>query len=244
MEDETTRVKEHFDVQAGQYNHYYRLRTTCGAQKVGRKTHLLIDFGNIKSGCRVLELGCGTGVYTEELARTGAEVFAVDLSQNMLNIAKQNLNAPNIFYMQSDANKLPFPDKSFDSVVGTYVLQYINLDSCLPEIVRVLRDRGRVAFVEPNMANPACFIAKKIGFFRTKLVQCHESTAFFSGQLKRIFRRYGFVDIVIKPIEFVHPHTPPSLVPLSQRIGGLLERIPVIKEIAGSLFISATLARH
>src|SRR4030042_3918933 len=162
MEDESTRVKEFFDHKASQYDDCYRLRTTCGAQKVGRKTHLLIDFGNIKSGCRVLELGCGTGVYTEELARTGAEVFAVDLSQNMLNIAKQNLNAPNIFYMQSDAKNLPFPDKSFDSVVGTYVLQYINLDSCLPEIGRVLRDRGRVAFVEPNMANPACFIAKKI----------------------------------------------------------------------------------
>jgi ubiquinone/menaquinone biosynthesis C-methylase UbiE len=244
MGDDVTRVKEYFDVQAGQYNHYYGLRTTCGAQKVGRKTRLLIDFGNIKRGCSVLELGCGTGVYTEELAKTGADIFAVDLSRNMLDIAKHNVYAPNVSHVQCDATKLPFPDESIDSVVGTYVLQYINLDSCLPEFVRVLRGNGRVAFVEPNMANPVCFMAKKIGLVNTKLIQCHESTAFFSGQLKRILRRYGFVDIVVKPIEFVHPHTPLRLVLLSQKISRLLEKIPVIKEVAGSLFISATLARH
>jgi hypothetical protein len=94
------------------------------------------------------------------------------------------------------------------------------------------------------MANPVCFVETKISFVGRKVGQCSEATAFFSGQLKRIFRHYGFVDIVIKPIEFVHPHTPPRLVPLSHKISRLLERIPVIKEMAGSLFISATLARH
>jgi ubiquinone/menaquinone biosynthesis C-methylase UbiE len=244
MKDDATRVKEFFDGQAGEYDDCYRLRTACGAQKVERKTHLLIDFGRIKRGCRVLELGCGTGVYTEELARTGAEVFAVDLSRNMLNVAKHSLNAPNVSHVQSDANRLPFADNSFDAVVGTYVLQYIDLDTCLPEVVRVLANRGRVAFVEPNMLNPLCLITKKIGFVRTRLVECQESTAFFSWQLKRVFRQYGFVDIVTKPIEFVHPHTPPRLVLLSHKISSLLERMPIMKEAAGSLFISATLARH
>ena len=244
MKDGATRVKELFDHQAGQYDDCYRLRTACGAQKVERKTHLLIDFGRIKRGCRVLELGCGTGAYTEELARTGAEVFAVDLSRNMLNIAKHSLDTPNVSHVQSDANKLPFPDNSFDAVVGTYVLQYIDLDTCLPEIARVLRNERRVAFVEPNMLNPACFITKRIGFVKTKLAECQESTAFFSGQLKKVFEQYGFADIVTKPIEFVHPRTPPRLVPLSHKISSLLERMPIIKEVAGSLFISATLARH
>ena len=244
MKDDATRVKEFFDDQAEQYDDCYRLRTACGAQKVERKTHLLIDFGKIKRGRRVMELGCGTGVYTEELARTGAEIFAVDLSQNMLNMAKRNLTAPDVFHVQCDANRLPFPDKSFDAVVGTYVLQYIDLSICLPEIARVLGNKGRVAFVEPNMLNPLCLITKRIGFVRTRLVECQESTAFFSGQLKRVFGQYGFVDIVTKPIEFVHPHTPPRLVPLSEKISSLLESIPVVKEAAGSLFISATLAGH
>ena len=244
MEDRVTAVKKHFDNQAEQYDHCYGLGTICGAQKVERKTHLLIDFGNIKRGCRVLELGCGTGVYTEEFARTGAEVFAVDLSQNMLNIAKHSLNAQNVFYAQADVNKLPFANKSFDSVVGAYVLQCLDLGSCLPEIGRVLKDNGRVAFVEPNMANPVCFVETKISFVGSKVGQCSEATAFFSGQLKRVFRQHGFVDIVTKPIEFVHPHTPPRLVPLSEKISSLLESIPVIKEVAGSLFISATLAGH
>jgi len=244
MEDKISKIKKHFDNQAEQYEHCYRLGTACGAQKVKRKSRLLIDFAKIKKGRRVLELGCGTGIYTEELARTGAEIFAVDISQNMLNIAKQALNAKNVFFRQADVNRLPFASQSFDSVVGAYVLQYLDLGSCLPEIRRVLKKNGAVAFVEPNMLNPICFLEAKIRFVGNRVGQCSEATAFLFWQLKKAFRQYGFVDIVIKPIEFVDPHTPPPLIPLSQKIGGLLERMPIIREVAGTLFISATLAGH
>jgi ubiquinone/menaquinone biosynthesis C-methylase UbiE len=242
MEDKVTRIKRHFDNQAEQYEHCYRLGTVCGAQKVKRKSQLLIDFARVKKGRRVLELGCGTGIYTEELARTGAEIFAVDISQNMLNMAKQALNAQNVFYVQADVNRLPFASRFFDSVVGAYVLQYLELERCLPEIRRVLKNKGRAAFVEPNMLNPICFLEAKVGLVGRKVGQCPEATAFLFWQLREAFKQCGFIDILIKPIEFVDPHTPPRLIPLSQRIGRLLERMPLIREMAGTLFISAALA--
>jgi hypothetical protein len=49
----------------------------------------------------------------------------------------------------------------------------------------------------------------------------------------------GFIDIVIKPFDFLHPAMPSSLIPLVASLGNLAEKLPLFKEIAGSLYISA-----
>ena len=46
----------------------------------------------------VLELGCGTGYFTRELARSGADIVAVDVSPELLEIARANCSAPNVRY--------------------------------------------------------------------------------------------------------------------------------------------------
>ena len=53
---------------------------------------------HLEPGMRVLELGCGTGYFTRELARSGADVIAVDVSPELLEIAKANCSAPNVRY--------------------------------------------------------------------------------------------------------------------------------------------------
>ena len=49
-------------------------------------------------GMSVLELGCGTGYFTGELARSGADIVAIDVSPELLEIAKANCSAPNVRY--------------------------------------------------------------------------------------------------------------------------------------------------
>jgi len=66
-----------------------------------------------------------------------------------------------------------------------------------------------------------------------------DETAFFRWRLSHDLKRVGFTDISIVPFDFLHPWTPPLMIPVVNMIGRIAEKIPLIKEIAGSLIINA-----
>src|SRR5215831_4029243 len=74
---------------------------------------------HLKPGMKVLELGCGTGYFTRELARSGAEIVAIDVSPELLEMAKANYSAPNVRHEIQNASALSYPNVVFDSVVGS-----------------------------------------------------------------------------------------------------------------------------
>jgi SAM-dependent methyltransferase len=57
---------------------------------------------------------------------------------------------------------MPFADASFDAVFGKWILHHLDLDRDLPDIVRVLKPRGRAAFVEPLIHNPVLQIYRRL----------------------------------------------------------------------------------
>src|SRR5438270_13818829 len=61
-------------------------------------------------GMSVLEVGCGTGYFTRELARSGADVVAIDVSSELLEIARSNCSRPNVRYDIENAYELSYPD--------------------------------------------------------------------------------------------------------------------------------------
>ncbi len=96
-------------------------------------------------GKLVLDVGCGSGRFTEIMARWGAEVVGLDYS-NAVDVAKKNtdeLDYINCSYVQGDALKLPFKDNSFDAVFSIGVLQH-TADPLrgLREMCRVLKPGG------------------------------------------------------------------------------------------------------
>lgn len=66
-----------------------------------------------------------------------------------------------------------------------------------------------------------------------------DETAFLSWRIYNLLCHVRFVDIRIKPFDWLHPATPLKLVDVMDKIGFILERIPVIREFAGSLHIYA-----
>lgn len=95
---------------------------------------------------RVLDAGCGPGVYSEWLIGHGAEVVAVDASPKMIELAKQRLG-PASDVRQADLSKpLSFLDSSsFDVVLSALVLEYIeDWSSTFAEFHRVLRPSGNL----------------------------------------------------------------------------------------------------
>jgi SAM-dependent methyltransferase len=194
---------------------------------------------HVGPGMSVLELGCGIGYFTSELARSGADIVAVDVSHELLEIAKANCSAPNVRYEIQNACELNYPEAVFDSVVGSSVLHHLEIDEALHEIYRVLKPGGTIYFTEPNMLNPQIAIQKNVPWVKRKVGDSPDETAFFRGPLRRLLEQKGYREVQIEPFDFLHPKTPVPLVNRLDAVGRFLENIPVISEFAGSLYIRA-----
>jgi trans-aconitate methyltransferase len=108
---------------------------------VYQKAKDLVDLLAPRAGERVLDLGCGTGVLTAEIAGRGAEIFGVDLSEDMIAQAKKKY--PKLKFEVSDARALRF-DAEFDAVFSNAVLHWIpEAEEVLAGVARALKPGGR-----------------------------------------------------------------------------------------------------
>lgn len=109
------------------------------------------------AGKDVLEIGCGTGVAACLFAKNGARVTAVDLTAQAIDIATRNAAAQeltNVQFIQMDAEKLQFPDASFDHVFSWGVLHHsAHTEDAIKQVGRVLRPGGTGLIMVYNKAS-------------------------------------------------------------------------------------------
>ena len=100
-------------------------------------------------GPRVLELGHGPGHLLIALARSGRHPIGIDLSPEMIRLARRNLRHARVTVPQvrCRVQALPFRSGTFDSVVSTFPTDYIADRATLREVQRVTNDRGRLVVV-------------------------------------------------------------------------------------------------
>jgi ubiquinone/menaquinone biosynthesis C-methylase UbiE len=211
--------------------------TKAGQMRINRRNQILASLAELKSATKTLELGCGTGEYTLRLIKNTSSIIAIDISSTLIQQAKQKVNSSNVQFLIADAQNLPFKDNTFDAIVGNAVLHHFNLDNALDEIKRVLTSGGKIAFTEPNMLNPQNIIVKNIKLIKKLVGESPHEGAFFRWQISQVLINKGFSDVVVIPFDFLHPVTPKLLIPVVNILGNLLEKIPIIKELSGSLMI-------
>lgn len=99
----------------------------------------------LSPGSRVLDVASGTGSITRLMQARGFEVFSVDQSHEMTQMAKEG----GAVAVLATAERLPFEDGTFDGVTFGYLLRYVDdVQGCMNELVRVVRPGGVVAMVE------------------------------------------------------------------------------------------------
>ena len=104
---------------------------------------------------RLVEFGCGTGFYTEVLARRANSLVATDISPGMLDVAEQRVNAPNVTFRAEDCQRTSLPDGKFDTAFIGLVIHFTVPDRTVAEMYRILRPGGTLIVVnlDPQALN-------------------------------------------------------------------------------------------
>lgn len=90
-----------------------------------------------------LEVGCGTGEFTRILAERARRVVAVDLSPQMIRLARQqSIDYPNIEYVEGDVLRLSLPDESYDCIVSLATLHHLPLEQGVLKMKAALKQGG------------------------------------------------------------------------------------------------------
>jgi ubiquinone/menaquinone biosynthesis C-methylase UbiE len=129
-----------------------------------------------KRGLKILDVGCGTGKQLVSYQNMGGELFGIDLSPQMLRVAKSNLNWEGGL-INGDALQLPYPNSTFDLVISSLVLHQLIPEWRLiafDETVRVLKPEGQILMIDFHPAASRSIIGN-LTYFAISIVE------FFAG---------------------------------------------------------------
>ena len=105
----------------------------------------LISAAQVSPGMSVLDVACGPGYVSAAMKELGAVPTGIDFSEKMITIAKTM--APDISFLQGDAQELPFGDATFDRVLVNFGLLHVSQpESACMDAYRVLKPGGRLGF--------------------------------------------------------------------------------------------------
>jgi ubiquinone/menaquinone biosynthesis C-methylase UbiE len=158
MKSEEKEAEKNYDSVAEEY-HEMRTKDSpvgCFYNELLEMPSVLELLGNVK-GEKILDFGCGTGIYAKILTKKGAVVKGFDISEKMLEIAKKENS--NLTLIKGSGYKIPF-DEKFDIVLGALVVHYISdWDKMFKEVSRVLKNGGYFIF---STGNPVSEVGTKI----------------------------------------------------------------------------------
>jgi SAM-dependent methyltransferase len=196
---------------------------------------------HVLPGERILELGAGSGLWTEHLAaalRGENPITAAVFNKNLAEAASaKRLPNTEIIHVTDLSN---LPEGSFDYVIGTVILCHDLYPQTLAALYRLLKPGGQLLFFEANYWNPQVFlknIIRPLGRWCGD-ARCHVGMRKYG--LMKMASHQGFTNVEIIPYDIIHARLPQSLLSLAQSASFILEQTPVVRELCGTLYIWLT----
>ena len=153
-----------FDKIASSYDRLNHIMT-AGMDRLWRAAKEAIKIARRKTAsdtnALALDVACGTGDMAVELLKRGCSVTGIDLSEEMLAIARRktaeaNFQLSTFNFQLANAEALPFDDASFDAVTSAFgIRNFVHLDKGLAEMARVLKSGGRMVILEMSTPDSA-----------------------------------------------------------------------------------------
>jgi ubiquinone/menaquinone biosynthesis C-methylase UbiE len=147
-------VKEKlFDDWPEKYDRWFE--TPIGALVKKYENELLLDLLQPRRGEMILDVGCGTGVFSLNILRLGARITGLDISHPMLKRAERKAKGQPFQCVAGDMQALPFGDDCFDKVVSMTALEFIeDGPEAVKELFRVAKKGGVVVVTTLNSLSP------------------------------------------------------------------------------------------
>ena len=121
------------------------------------KEMLFRSLGQI-SGREILDMGCGEGELSTQLAKLGARVVGIDISPELIEVARRRAVADSVQerteFLVWDILEKPLPEERFDLVTCSAVLHHVNIESFLPVLWASLKPGGIAVMIEPLGLSP------------------------------------------------------------------------------------------
>ena len=130
---------------ATEYDEWYSQKKGAFVDRV--ETDLAFSLLKLETGMKVLDVGCGTGIFSMKLAEKGCIVTGIDVSEGMLAVAREKAAEKKlpISYLQMDATALEFDDGAFDAVLAMAAVEFIEVTArAVEEMFRVVKNGGQV----------------------------------------------------------------------------------------------------
>jgi ubiquinone/menaquinone biosynthesis C-methylase UbiE len=216
--------------------------TKAGQRRYDNRFILFKQICNPKKGDQILEIGCGDGEFTNRLIASDSTIIASDLTYEVLKRAQQKkvfMQAGNLSFKMDDAEFLSFRSDSLDTICGVSILHHLDYKKALKEAFRVLRTGGEIFFSEPNLLNPITITFFYFPWLRKKLGASPNETALIRWEVEKFLDETGFKEVRVLNNDFLFPWIPDFTINVVEKISMFLERVPLVKEISGSLIIYA-----
>ncbi|WP_447977158.1 class I SAM-dependent methyltransferase [Candidatus Nitrospira bockiana] len=248
-------VKEYFDQQSNVYSSWYRADTPDGCAFLERKARVLECVG--PNAGVLLDIGCGSGVMSRELAAQASEYIGMDVAAGMIDAARAaTTDLRNVQFRVGDVTRIDVANRSIDTVCAIGLLEYLDdPDAALREMRRVLRPGGRLILSVPYPYSPwriweqwvylpARRALTALVPLRTPYLLTHR---FYSvGEYRRLTGRHGFQ---LDRVEFYNfPLLPrpfdvlaPGLTAMTVKLASPLRRTPL--KFMGTGFVALSTAR-
>ncbi|MGE3319433.1 MAG: class I SAM-dependent methyltransferase [Candidatus Berkiella sp.] len=206
--------------------------------------HTLETLLALEPGARLLDLGCGSGVFTQLLQARGYQCIGLDLSQKLLQLGKQE--TPAIDYVQADVEALPFASSSVDFVILSCLVHHLpNPQRCAEEVFRVLKPNGKFVAFDPNRLNPFMYLYRDRSspFYSSKGVTPNERPV-LPKVVRNIFEKVGlkpkshFVDGLA--FRYVASSTAKGLLPIYNFFDRTFFRASILRMFRAFVFTYGT----
>lgn len=202
-----------------------------------------LELMELYPGAEVLDVGCGSGVFSDMMAQQGATITGIDANTAAVEFARQTFASPQITFINDSLDKLHFATASFDRISLLEVIEHVHLhqgEQLLKSFRELIRPDGRLVISTPNYAGGSLWPLIEKGIDMLKVAPTLEDDQhvirYTPKKLAELCRVNGFEHVETRCLFLLSPW----VAHISERMAQTLHRIETrLPAAVKCLFVSS-----